>query len=48
LLVPWSELAESEGDKDRAVVHLLPVFLARAGFQIVPRQGVASVVGSVP
>lgn len=33
-LVLWSELSEEEKEKDRDVVRLLPVFLARSGFQI--------------
>lgn len=37
-LAPWGELPEAVRDKDRDVVLLLPVFLAQAGFQIVPRR----------
>jgi hypothetical protein len=37
-LAPWGDLSEVERDKDRDVVRLLPVLLARAGFQIVRRQ----------
>jgi hypothetical protein len=37
-LAPWGDLAETEREKDRDVVRLLPVFLAHAGFQIVSRQ----------
>jgi len=33
-LVPWSELPESERDKDRDLMRSLPVFLVRAGYQV--------------
>ena len=33
-LVPWSQLTEDEKEKDRDTIRSLPVFLARAGFQI--------------
>jgi hypothetical protein len=33
-LVPWSQLTENEKEKDRDTIRSLPVFLARAGFQI--------------
>lgn len=33
-LIPWRELSEEEKEKDRDTVRSLPVFLARAGFQI--------------
>ena len=46
-LIPWDDLSESERDKDRNVVRLLPVFLARAGFQIVRRQAAASMPDAV-
>ncbi|MDE3088285.1 MAG: hypothetical protein KGJ80_02715 [Chloroflexota bacterium] len=33
-LVPWDALSESEKEKTRNTVRGLPVFLARAGFQV--------------
>ena len=36
-LVPWDALAEESRDKDRAMVHGLPAFLARARLQVSPR-----------
>jgi RyR domain len=35
LLVPWSELADAEKDKDANTIRTLPVLLARAGYAIV-------------
>jgi hypothetical protein len=37
-LVPWSQLTEDEKEKDRDTIRSLPVFLARAGFQIERRR----------
>jgi hypothetical protein len=34
-LVPWDELGQEVKERDRVVVRGMPVFLARAGFQIV-------------
>lgn len=39
LLVPWSELPESEREKDREPVRELPVLLHRAGLDIRPSPG---------
>jgi hypothetical protein len=34
-LVPWSDLSEATRDKDRNAIAGIPMFLARAGFEIV-------------
>ncbi|MCK5059275.1 MAG: hypothetical protein KAT34_21680, partial [Candidatus Aminicenantes bacterium] len=38
VLVPWDELPEEEKDKDRNPVRNMPVFLAKAGFQVYRRK----------
>jgi hypothetical protein len=35
VLVPWEQLAPSEKDKDRDAVRIIPMLLARAGYQVV-------------
>jgi len=37
-LIPWDQLSEEEKNKDRNFVRKMPVFLAKAGFQIYRRE----------
>jgi hypothetical protein len=34
LLIPWENLPDAEKDKNRNTIRGLPIFLARAGFQV--------------